>query len=308
MNGSSDFSSKDDADLIAQAQRDQLAVDAAAAAETPPEAETPATPPPAAPAPAPTPAPPEPAPATTEAPAPEPAPPAPAPAEGQGDVKAALRAARHAERQARIRAEQLAAENEELRKKVPNTPALPVLDEKLKTDLQNMAPEAIAALEARDAEIARLQALVPPPAAPAKTFAPEVIESDTLQAAVEAVPELYEWQHSADHQDAWDAAKQVDGFLHGQPAWKGKPIAERLAEAVRIVKAQNPQLANPAPAPAVDPAKKAKELIDALPVNTTAARVGDLNSGENAHVQTPDYHRMAKTMTDEQIMATLGPH
>lgn len=309
---------KDDMQLLADAQSASMADDAAAlAAAQGAEAPAPAPAPAPSPAPAPTPAAPAPAPAPTPAapappaPAPAPAAPAPAPAEeARGNVNAALRASRHAERLHRERAERLTAEVEELKKKVPAAPAPPTLDDKVRTDLESYAPEAVKVLDAQqqalvdaNAEITRLRGLTAAPA-PAEAFVPDELP-DHLQDEVDMVPELAGWQNSPQHAAAWRAAKAADGLLFESGSWKGKPVHERLAEAVKLVKQQNPAFA---PAPAVDPAVAAKAVIDALPITTRTPAVGDLRSGESAHTELPDYHLMAKQgMSDEEIMARL-PH
>lgn len=305
MNGSGEFSTED-MDLLAQAQREQAAVDASTAVEEPP----PAPPPP-------TPAPPPPAPAApTPAPAPvaEPAPPAPTPAAApaeapKGSPVAALRASRRAERQFREKAERLERENEELRKQipVPKGADLPVLTDKLKEDLSTYAPDAIAAIEARDREIERLAGLDKGAAAappPAPEFEPEALDPE-LQDVVDTIPDLLDWQTNPARADAWAAAKAADRFLVTTGAFAGKSLAERLAAVVAEVKAKNPALV--AQAPAEDPAKKAQERVDQLPVTPRAPKAGDMGSGQGAHDTTPDFHRMkADGASDEEIIAALG--
>lgn len=321
MNGSSSDFDSNDMELLAQAQResleadaaDQRAAEAADAAEAGlPAAATPPATPPAAPAPA------------ASAPAPAPAAGAPAAAapiappttveeQPKGNVSAALRASRHAERQARARADALAVEVETLRKQVP-APAshLPApIDAKLKDDLLTYAPDALPAVEARDrlieeqnAELARLRAAAAP-AAPRKEFVPFQLD-DAAQELVDSIPDLSEWHSTEALQPQWEAAQTADRLLAKSPIWAGRPIAERFQEAARLVKTT---FGTPSsPGSATDPAARAAQIVDALPTTQAPVTAGGLRSGESPASQLPDYHQMAAAgASDEDIMASL-PH
>lgn len=295
--GSNDIDANDMNDL-AQAQRDSIAADAALVAAA--EVDTP----PPAPSPAPAPAPAAPAEAVA---APAAAAPVEAPAEApKGDLRGALRASRHQEKLNRERAERLARENEELRKLVPAAPALPAVDDKLKSDLEQYAPTALSAIEARDAEIARLKQQLTEAPSPAKAqeFRPANLPDD-VQEAVDDVPDLLTWQTSAAHKAQWDAAVDADIFLSGTAAWKDKPLKDRLAEAVKMVKSANAPAA-PAPAPAAPTPEQIRARLDAIPVAQRPVTAGGLRSGESPDNDIPDFHQMAgKGMSDEEIMARL---
>jgi len=312
MNYTSGDLDKNDMDDLAQAQRDSLASDQAeqaalAAAETTESA--------AAPTPAPTPVPAAPAPAPVEAPAPVAAPvaaPVEAPAEApRGDLRGALRASRHQEKLNREKADRLTRENEELRKLIPAAaPAMPVLDPKLTKDLADLAPDALAALEARDAEIERLRQQItaaPKPTPPRAEFKPDVLPDD-VQELVDDLPELLTWQTSAEKQREWQAAINADIFLSETDAWKDKPVKDRLAEAVKMVKAsQASGSPAPAPAPAAPTPEQIRARLDAIPVAQRPVTAGGLRSGEAPDNELPDFHQMAKSgMSDEEIMARLN--
>lgn len=309
--GSNDIDANDMNDL-AEAQRESLAADAALLVAAQDDA------PPPAPAPSPAPAPaPAPAAAPTPAAAPAAAAPAAAPAEApaeqpKGDLRGALRASRHQERLNRDRADTLARENEELRKLIPAANGtLPAIDDKLKGDLEQYAPTALTAIEERDAEIARLrkQITVAPAPTPSKEFKPDVLPAN-VQELVDDIPELVSWQNDPDKQSEWTAAVDADIFLSGTAAWKGKPLADRMVEAVKMVKTANATAAPapaPAPAPAAPTAAELQARLDAIPVAQRTVTAGGLRSGEMPDNEIPDFHQMAaKGMSDEEIMARLN--
>lgn len=310
MNGSSNDFDTDDMALLATAQRESLESDQAAAgvAQAAEAAEAAGTPPaaPAPPAPAAAPAVSAPAPAPVAA---APAAPVAAPAvveeQPKGNVSAALRASRHAERQARQRADQLAAEVETLRKQVPPAPMPGVLDPKTRDDLSTYVPDALALMEQKDAEIARLRAAQAPTPAPAKEFTPFVLSDSALE-LVDSIPELSEWHSTEAMQPQFLAAQAADLFLQKSPLWKDKPAAERFKEAVRIVKSDFGT--SSAPGAAVEtPAQAAQRIVDALPTTHRPVTVGGLRSGEAPANEILDFNQMVKDgASDEDIMARLN--
>lgn len=308
MNGSTDLNA-DDMELLAQAQResladDQAALDAAAAADARQPAPAPQAPAAQAPAAAPA-APAQSPPAAPAAPAVQaPAAPAADQADGKGHLRAALRAARFESKRLR---DELAARGPA---SAPKAPAATEVDEATMADLDSYAPNAAKALRERDAalaasnaRIAELSARVTPEGG-ASTFIPEMFDDVDIQGAVDTVEELAAWQGSAEHQDKWRAVKAADAFLSNSAAWKNKPIAERFAQAVAMVKAD---IASSAAAPAPSPADSARARIDALPVVQPVVTAGGLRGGESPNTETLDFHKMAEAgATDEQIMARLN--
>jgi len=299
MNGSSEFD-KSDLDLLADAQRESAAEDAAALAEAQQAEETPAAAPAAAPAPAPTPAAPAPA---------APAAPAAAPAaqqvevedEHKGSLRAALRAARFSERRLR-------AENEALRQGTAApaaAPSIAQLDESTIEDLKTYAPKAAERLAALEAETERLRKIAEKVApTPAEQFVPDTLDDD-LQDMLDEIPELDKWRTTPELQDKWRAVGRADSFLATTDAHKGKgPTIERFRAAMAMVQAQPVAPSPPAPVP---PKDQARAKIDALPISQPVPGVGGLRSGENPGLELPNFHQMVKDgKTDEDIIASLS--
>ena len=76
-----------------------------------------------------------------------------------------------------------------------------------------------------------------------------------VQKAINERPMLSKWQDKGGI--AWDAALKVDDELRSDPAWKGKPLSERLVEVEkRVADSFGIELTPPAP-PAPAPASKA---------------------------------------------------
>lgn len=256
----------------------------------------------APPAPAPAPASEPPAPAPTEAatpspapaPAATPAPPAPAP-EPQGDVRAALRAARRGEHRAREEAERLRRENEELLKRVAATPNPDELSDEEIAQLEQDAPVMGKAARL----IKKAAAAAAPAPAPAQPeFVPPQFTPE-IQEVIDGVPDLLTWQYQQD-QSLFQAAVQQDTYLRTLPAWKDKPMAERFAEVVRRVKADS-GAPSPAPTPRTDPAA----AIAAAP-RTTPSTLSDIAGGGGApQTQASNLERFAK-MSEDQILADLA--
>lgn len=238
---------------------------------------------------------------TTQA-APQPEAPASAPAEPQhqqgGDLRAALRASRRAEQRAREEAARLRAEAEELRKRAPADPNV-VTDEELRR-LSDDFPQdefpQIARLvnENRALRQVAAQATRAAPAQSQPEFVP-IPQKPEVQDAIDGVPELLAWQSDPAGQDKFAAAIRMDAFVRELPAWKDKPLTERLAEVTRRVQMEIGGTPAPA-APALDPQK----VIANAPM-ATPQRIADLSGGAIPNRNTPDYDKM----TDEQIMASL---
>ena len=147
------------------------------------------------------------------------------------------------------------------------------------------------------------------PAAQAEPlFVPEYIPDAALQAVVDEIDDLSDWQNSASQQNLWTAAKKMDDLLAEAPAWRGKPDKERLQEVVRRVKQEFAEPAGAAQKTRAT-AADAERVIAAIPAAAAPVTIGDLRGGSTPdHSTIPDYHKMARDgMTDEEIMASLGP-
>ncbi len=148
------------------------------------------------------------------------------------------------------------------------------------------------------------------PAAQAEPlFVPEYIPDAALQAVVDEIDDLSDWQNSAKHQNLWNAAKKMDDLLAEAPAWRGKPDKERLEEVVRRVKQEFAEPAGTAAHKSPATAADAARVIAAIPAAAAPVTIGDLRGGSTPdHSTIPDYHKMVRDgMTDEEIMASLGP-
>jgi hypothetical protein len=161
----------------------------------------------------------------------------------KGNVNAALRAARRAERRALSEADRLREENERLRKQVPETPAATATDDlsdeelaEIETDFPKIGKLARAVKNLAKAAPAATSAAAP---APSTTDEPEFVPRQLppeLQDVVDGIPDLLGWQNDPD-QTAFEMAVAADALLARHPTWKTKPLADRLAEVTRRVQA-----------------------------------------------------------------------
>lgn len=243
------------------------------------EAETPAAAPPVA-----APAAPAPAPATPETTQHE---------EPKGDVRAALRASRRAERLAREEAEQLRRRLEELE----GGKAAPKGDvDDIEADLRALEvdiPPAAKVVRKLMQKIEKAAPSAAPAPAPEPAFVPVKLPPD-FQEAVDANDTLSDWQHDPD-QTRWNMAAKADALLSIDPTWANRPLSERFNEAVRIV---NERLGSsqrtPSNAPAPAPVEIRSRGIETL---------SDLRGGVAPSNQGPDF---ASMKSDEEIMAALS--
>lgn len=211
------------------------------------------------------------------------------PAQHSGDVRAALRAARAAERRLR---DQLAAKDAELaafREGKP-APSAELTDDELTQMREDFPLQAklIDRQRALEAELQQLRTAVKPPEWQAPSYAPEIQEH------IDAVPELLAWQHDQAAQDKFAAAIEHDKALEAAPEWHGKPVAERFAEAARLAKLG---FTKAPPVPRIDPAA----AIAAAPLAQPKG-ISDFRGGGTANAPATDFARMS----DEAIMATLA--
>ncbi len=126
-----------------------------------------------------------------------------------------------------------------------------------------------------------------------------------VQAALQAVPDLVSWREK--DQDRFDFAIIVDEKLQSDPAWQGKSLDERFAEAARRTKlAFGDEVQAP---PAKVPGKGAEKPADFIPSSPSA--LGQTHHAAPTGVER--YGAMSQTeligemgaMTDAQMEALL---
>ena len=234
----------------------------------------------------------EPEPKTQEAAAPV-TPAAPAPQEqARGNVTAALRASRHAEREATRRAEEATRRADELAQQLADAKAgkpLPVDTTLTEADIEAAQDfPVLQKIVARQLEAEKQQQTEQPKAAePTPGFVPSQY-SPEVQDAIDQVPDLLAWQYDPTAQDKFEQAVEADKELLADPAWKDKPLQERLVEVVRRINAPPPTRVDPAAAIAAAPLSAPKSIAD-------------FRGGADPGQTSIDYSRMS----DDQIMAAL---
>lgn len=136
--------------------------------------------------------------------------------------------------------------------------------------------------------------------------APQQVQPTTnpVQAALQAVPDLMNWREK--DQDRFDFAIIVDEKLQADPAWQGKALDERFAEAARRTKlAFGDEIIPPTKAPG----KEADKSADFIPSSPSA--LGQTHHAAPTGVER--YGAMSQTeligemgaMTDAQMEALL---
>lgn len=230
------------------------------------------------------------------------------PEKPKGNRNQALRAARIAEQRARQEAETLRAELEELRKQVPvgkkgDDPADMTDEEIAELEVDFPAAAKAARMAKRAAEaVAKLT----PAAAKQETvpdFEPPVLPPE-LQAAVDEVPDLLDWQHDPD-QTRFEMAKATDGLLSRHPQWKDKPLEARFAEVVRRV---NAELGAATPKPAANGRRDPMDVINNAPSRTPKS-ISEIGGGDGTNTQGPDVSRFSRMSTEDveaELMARGG--
>lgn len=233
------------------------------------------------------------------------APAAPAPEPAAHHVHAALRIARQNE-------QRLRDEVERLKTAAPaaaEAPAVKRPDDQALKDLQDFDPEAaayVAELERKNRELAA-RAAAAPPAAPAQPeFTPPVFPAET-QMVIDTVPELLAMQMNPD-QTAFKVAVKQDAILEMLPAWKGRPEAERYAEAARraaeLVSGSSTTPAPTPPQPGAQPTEAERQRAIELANKAGSGvpmTIGDLQGGSNPANELPDFSKM----NDEDVLASL---
>lgn len=172
------------------------------------------------------------------------------------------------------------------------------LDLKEVEQLAQDYPELGKTLTAMANKIHRLEQPAAQPVQPA---------TNPVQAALQAVPDLVDWREK--DQDRFDFAIIVDEKLQVDPAWQGKSLDERFAEAARRTKLAFGDAVETAPSPAKAPSKEAEKPADFIPSSPSV--LGQTHHAPATGVER--YSSMSQTelvgefgsMTDAQIDALL---
>ena len=232
----------------------------------------------------------------------------------------ALRAARRSEERARREAEQakaeavrLAKELEQLRTKVPAESDPDAISDQELAELERDMPHVAKALKeirkksaSAQGEPAKAAATGTQPAdnkAPEDDFIP-VQFTPEVQDAVDEVPDLLDWQHDPD-QSMFQRAIAMDGYLQNLAAWKDKPMADRFAEVVRRVKAEDAASSQEATTqqPAAKPSAT-KALPEVKPIKTQSlSDIGGASTGDRGN-DAMSLKRMQQ-MSDDELFSRL---
>ncbi len=214
------------------------------------------------------------------------------PAKPQGDVRAALRAARRAEQRARDEADRAKAELAELRSRVPQEPAPGDM-----SDAEIAEAERDFPLLAKTARYVKDHMAAPKPTtqpAQADEFTPPSLPP-LVQEAVDSTPALLAWQHDPD-QGRFALAVKTDALLQEHPHWRDKPMADRFQEVVRRVNAELPT--------AVQPARQDPREVLANVPRQTPETLTHIGGGGGRAPEAPALERYMK-MSDDDIVADL---
>jgi len=219
-------------------------------------------------------------------------------------VRAALRASRHQERVLRDRVLDLEMRLQEAAAgKTPEPSDDPDDIEAVIARAEADFPEIGKAMRAMSAKLQQLTASAPPPPPPDPDFVPEVIQDPDLQAAVDDVPALSDWQHLPQYQQHWQLAKVTDGLLLKLDRWKNAPVHDRLQEVVRRVNAELGSAGTPPPPPPPpDPAAAIRDAVARAPTRAPET-LSDVRGGVPPTHSEPNFHAMA---SDEEVMAALN--
>ena len=114
-----------------------------------------------------------------------------------------------------------------------------------------------------------------------------------VQAALQAVPDLVSWREK--DQDRFDFAIIVDEKLQADPAWQGKSLDERFAEAARRTKLAFGDEVIP---PAKVPSKEAENPTDFIPSSPSAL-------GQTHHAAPTGVERFG-TMSQTELIGEMG--
>jgi hypothetical protein len=223
----------------------------------------------------------------------------PAADEGQGNIKAALRAARRAEARTKAELERLRQENEQLRKAAPAAQSdqefTPDELESMKEDFPVQYKLYIKQKELEKQLSEKRHAVAQPEAS--TEFQP--VEFDpAVQELVDQVPDLLAWQHDPQAQEKLKRAIAYDAALEKDPDWMDKPVIERFEEAV----ARTKRALGSAPAPAAPAATRPDPAAALAAIKPTGPKgISDFGGGAPASAPSLNYARMS----DEEILASL---
>lgn len=117
--------------------------------------------------------------------------------------------------------------------------------------------------------------------------------TNPVQAALQAVPDLMNWREK--DQDRFDFAIIVDEKLQADPAWQGKSLDERFAEAARRTKLAFGDEVIP---PAKVPSKEAEKPTDFIPSSPSAL-------GQTHHAAPTGVERFG-TMSQTELIGEMG--
>lgn len=117
--------------------------------------------------------------------------------------------------------------------------------------------------------------------------------TNPVQAALQAVPDLMNWREK--DQDRFDFAIIVDEKLQADPAWQGKSLDERFAEAARRTKLAFGDEAIP---PTKAPGKEADKPADFIPSSPSAL-------GQTHHAAPTGVERFG-TMSQTELIGEMG--
>ncbi|WP_303805588.1 hypothetical protein [Aeromonas rivipollensis] len=117
--------------------------------------------------------------------------------------------------------------------------------------------------------------------------------TNPVQAALQAVPDLMNWREK--DQDRFDFAIIVDEKLQADPAWQGKSLDERFAEAARRTKLAFGDEVIP---PAKASSKEAEKPTDFIPSSPSAL-------GQTHHAAPTGVERFG-TMSQTELIGEMG--
>jgi hypothetical protein len=213
-----------------------------------------------------------------------------------------VKAARAGERAALRRAEALEAEVARLKALVPAEQPKGLKPEVL-ADVEQYAPEAATFIKDVLAENEALKKRTAPAEPIESDFTPEPIP-DSVQDVIDdtpAISELGVWRTTKEGQANWERAKQIDNLLRGSPKWTGKPLADRLAEVVRMRKEEigepsTPEVKKPT---AADARAKIEAVAKTAPVSVSDVR------GKSTPTTLTSKRANWASMSNEQLLAEL---
>jgi len=224
-------------------------------------------------------------------------------AEAPSHDRKIVKAARAGERAALRRAEAAEAELARLKALVPAEQPK-ALKPEVMADLEGFHPEAATFIKDVLAENQELIKKVKPALAEPETdFTVDPIP-DAVQDVIDDNPALSElgvWRTTKEGQANWERAKQIDSLLRGSPKWTGKPLADRLAEVVRMRKdeigeASTPQVKKPT---AAEAKAKIEQVAKTAPVSVSDVR------GKSTPTTLTSKRAEWATKTNEQLLAEL---